>query len=297
METIPGRNPNTERRLGTLQWHGSYWGPQGAIAQAEQYYSQFSNGGPQVRLWLLISLASVYYSAASSAATIAKHIKVQNRFNIWGMIKWNWKAYCLLKKAWQNAQQANFIIHRVKDLIITSSDHDVVQSIARKFYRTLLFVKPTEYRAQLILDIAEYSIAQALKLTDCTGTSRCFLLIGRADMMYLQIGPYSEGRVRLAIFDTLLEVWHIAMKEVALSGTDQQTNRQLSRLFRQIKEMCARLPHFHKEIMPSKYDSYPSSVEEMSKQANQLMLEYLRLGESPDQDLKADLELRLPTAS
>lgn len=300
MDTNPERDPVKEELLCKLQWGGHYWGPLGAIAQAEQYYSQFSNEGPQTRLWAHMSLASVYYSAASSAATIARHIKMQSRFNVcgivrdvYGMIKWAWTSYSLLKKAWQLAQTANFLVYRVEGLQVSSSDYDVMQSIARKYYRTLWWDKPHGYKAKVVLGLATHSIETALKMSDCTDISRCLLLTGRTDLLWLQIEPHNQGRLRIAIFDILLEVWDISMK-IALTQDDQQTKRQLSRVFRHIKEMSERLIPFHKEVMLPQHQLYPSSAAEMHVQANQLLLQYLGLGASLDQVLKADLTLPLP---
>ena len=301
MDTNPKRDPVKEELLCKLQWGGHYWGPLGAIAQAEQYYSQFSNEEPQARLWAHMSLASVYYSAASSAATIARHIKMQSRFNVcaivwnaYGMIKWAWTSYSLLKKAWQLAQAANFLVYRVEGLQASSSDYDVMQSIARKYYRTLWWDKPHGYKAKVVLGLAIHSIETALKMSDCTDISRCLLLTGHTDLLWLQIEPHNQGKLRIAVFDILLEVWDIAMK-IALTETDQQTKRQLSRVFRHIKEMSERLIPFQKEVMLPQHQLYPSSAAEMKRQANQLLLQYLGMSASLDQVLKADLTLPLPS--
>ena len=98
-----------------------------------------------------MSLASVYYSAASSAMAMFRHIKMLSKFNVYGMIKWVWVSYSLLNKAWIHAQTANFMMHEDEKLQVSSSDLDVLQSIARKYYRTLLWDKPHGYKAKVVL--------------------------------------------------------------------------------------------------------------------------------------------------
>lgn len=287
------RNSQTESDIESLQWQGCYFGSRGAVALAEQYYSKFEKADTQTRFWACMSLASVYYSAASSAMAMFRHIKMLSKFNVYGMIKWVWVSYSLLNKAWTHAQTANFMMHEDKKLQVSSSDLDVLQSIARKYYRTLLWGKPHGYKAKVVLGMATHSITKALRMSDCTNISRCLLLIGRADLLYLQIEPRNEAKLRIAMFDTLLEAWHTAM-DMTVTDMDLVTKRQMARVFRHIKEMCERLIPFHKEVMPQEYASYPSSAQEMMNQASHLLCQYLDTCESEDQKLKAGIALRLP---
>lgn len=287
------RDAQEEAHIGSLQWHGCYFGPRGAIALGEQYYFRFFEAPPQLRLWAYMSLASLYYSAAGSAGALFRNLWKQHKFRIFEVIKWARASYALLKKSWHYAQKANSLTANVEDLQLSCSDYDVLQSIARKYYRTLWWNKPHGYTAKVVLGFATHSIQQALRSTDCTDISRCLLLIGHADLMYLQIEPQNQGKLRIAIFDTLLEAWDIAMN-IAVTEMTLDTKRQLARVFRHIKEMCGRLIPFHKEVMPEKYTLYPSSAEEMLKHANLLMLQYLGMSASEDQALKAGVELRLP---
>jgi hypothetical protein len=292
----PERRPLLEGYIGSLQWNKCYFGPKGAIAIGERYFGQFLTQNQQTRLWAILSIASLYYSAATSSWGTFKQIKAANKFNLVGMIQCVLATYSLLKKAWRCAQAANHIIHNsnVGSLNISSQDYDVMQTIARAYYRILIWNKPHGFRAKVVLGFAAHSISVGLKKDDCTDISRCLLLIGHTDLMYLQIEAQNQGRLRIAIFDTLLEVWDITTK-ITVEADDLQTIRQLSRVFRHITEMCGRLPHFLKELMPPEYQSYPSSADELGQQANALMLKYLEMGESADQRLKARMSQPHPS--
>jgi hypothetical protein len=43
------RISQTESHIGSLQWHGCYFGSRGAVALAEQYYSKFEKADTQTR--------------------------------------------------------------------------------------------------------------------------------------------------------------------------------------------------------------------------------------------------------
>ncbi len=290
------RDPQAEAHIRSLQWHNYYFGPRGAVALAERYYSKFGEADPQTRLWARMSLTSDYYYADGSAMAMFTYIKTRSKFNVYGMIKWVWVSYSLLKKAWVHAQTANFIMYQDKDLKVSSSDLDMIQSVARKYYRTLLWDKPHGYTAKVVLGLATHSIEEALKMPDCTDMSKCLLLIGRVDLLWLQVESHNQGKLRIAMFDTLLEVWDIAMK-IALNENDQQTKRQLSQVFRQIKDMSKKLIPFHKEVILPQHGLYPSSAKEMMDQANQLLIQYLGMSASLDQGLKAGMKLCLPSQS
>lgn len=295
----PERRPLLESYIDTLQWRAKFFGPKGAIKVGEKYFSKFLfNQDTQTQLWATLSMASLYYSASAFSWNRMRAIKGTSKFNLFnliGMIQPAITAYCLLMKAWQYVQRAKCIIHSADagTLHVSADNYDVIQSVARAYYRTLWWDKPHGYTAKVVLGLATHSIAVALKMPDCTDISKCLLLIGRADLLSLQIEPHNRGKYQIAIFDILLEAWDVAMRLDA-GETDTQMRRQLARVFRHIKDMTAGLIPFHKERMSDEHAGYPSSAEDLHKQADQLLSKYLGLAESPDQTLKAGVTLRLP---
>jgi hypothetical protein len=275
----PERHPLLESYIGTLQWRTKFFGPKGAVKVGKKYFSKFLfNQDTQTRLWATLSMASLYYSASAFSWKTMREIKAVSKFNLIGMIQSAITAYCLLMKAWQYVQKAKCIIHSADagTLHVSADNYDVIQSIARAYYRTLVWNKPHGFTAKIVLGLVESSIQLGLASPDCTNITKCFLHIGRVDLMFLQIEPSNEGKMHIAIFDSLLEVWSFA-KEAAKEKPDLQMFRQLSRVYRHIMEQSKRLIRYKKELMIKDHQGFPSSASNMYDQASVLLDEYLQL--------------------
>lgn len=231
------RNFQRERAIGNLQWHSKYWGSDGAVALAEEYYLEFIDEDPQTRFWMHMSLADVYYSAGSWA-------RARIKINPFMALIWAWRACVCLRKAHREVEEARLLKSHIGSIGITVFDFNAMQTIYREYFN-ILWPKSL-FRKQILLAFqhADWAIDKGLAMWETPHITICLLRIGMAEVamrkVFLIHRPVIDDPVLLGAYATLINVWSMAT-DITERSVDIQQNPQLSRIFRNVGALATQL--------------------------------------------------------
>lgn len=276
-----------------MEWGGNYWGPEGAIVLKERYLTDLNLSPVSLHdvIFRHATLGSLHYSAAGSAvAKVREILRRKQVLKIWQLPMWARRSCSEIRKAWDQTCQARYIFQNVPGASgkFSADQFDVFQSIARKWY-LIRFWNPFGERGRElgeILELVQDFTLQGQCTDECSHITKCLLNIGYADFLDLKSTSANRERIRTHIFDTLIGVWDTAQKIVE-DNPDEQTCRQLVRVFRHLADMSGELVPFSFDIPRLNRLSGPTSALELHEESKLMRDKYLEKGGSADQSLKA----------
>jgi hypothetical protein len=250
-----------KKHLGELQWGGKFWGYSGAIRLGNELFgTKIYSQDKREKMEAIMTLASLYYSAASTAGTKSKEQSGYKK------VFWLTRSFTSLLQAWRYVERA-IDLDKLNGYHLGTTDLDVIQTIARQCAKRCPSFLPS--MCDTFKDCAYKAIRKALKNKQCNGLSRALLLCGDTDLLLL------DKQYALAE-DSMSNAYKIALR-VHYSNPNTQDKRQLSRIFRHTLEHATTLLHV-------RIKSSGSSIEIIRQNSEKFATLYAQ--ESQDQQVK-----------
>lgn len=207
-----------------------YWGTSGAIARAKGYYTRFTTSNQsklKAKAGAHVALAAVYYSASLSAqALIQKDMSAP----LW-MFRYLW---CLIQ-AWRHTAKCADYCRFYPGMSPTADELDLIQCVARKYLRVLGSYSIWRSQYEKAYDCAYWAIEESLSF-DQDPLSRALLLVGKADLYRI------DGEISINLYETLREVWLIALSASQQEYITTQDKRCIAKVFRHLIFLTKSLP-------------------------------------------------------